>query len=181
MPDTLDSVLASALKSRETLIAGLLNEHTDTYRLFHGTAEGRPGLSVDRYGPLLLVQSFHEPLSASQLDALTAFYAGAFPGMTLVYNDRSQQNSRISNPLPADQLAAASVQHEVQELGVKYCIQARHAGQDPWLFLDMRAGRRRMMQEAAGKSVLNLFAYNCSVVIADAKAGARHVVNFDFS
>ena len=155
MSDTLESVLATALKSREALIAQLQAEHTNAYRLFHGTVEGRPGLSVDQYGTLLLVQTFHEPLTPEQLAELTAFYAKALPGMTMVYNDRSQQNSRISNPLSADQLAVASIQHEIEELGVKYCIQGRHEGQDPWLFLDMRAGRRRVMQEAAGKSVLN--------------------------
>jgi 23S rRNA (cytosine1962-C5)-methyltransferase len=181
MPDTLSSVLARALEQRVALIPQLHAEHTYAYRLFHGTVEGRPGLSVDRYGPLLLVQSFHEPLGEEQLDELTAFYANALPGLGLVYNDRSQPNSRISNPLPEEQLARASTQHEVEELGVKYCIQGRHEGQDPWLFLDMRAGRRRVMKEAAGKSVLNLFAYTCSVGIAAAKAGARHVVNVDFS
>jgi 23S rRNA (cytosine1962-C5)-methyltransferase len=37
------------------------------------------------------------------------------------------------------------------------------------------------MAEAAGKSVLNLFAYTCGVGIAAAKAGARFVVNVDFA
>ncbi|MEC5388282.1 class I SAM-dependent methyltransferase [Uliginosibacterium sp. H3] len=181
MPDTLDNVLASALKSREALFAQLHAEQTNAYRVFHGTAEGRPGLSVDRYGELLLVQSFHQPLESAQLEELTGFYATALPGLTVVYNDRSQPNSRISNALTTDELAIASIQHEAQELGVRYCIQGRHEGQDPWLFLDMRAGRRRIMQEAEGKSLLNLFAYTCGVGIAAAKAGARHVVNVDFS
>ena len=30
-------------------------EGTDCYRLFHGAVEGRPGLTVDVYGALLLV------------------------------------------------------------------------------------------------------------------------------
>jgi 23S rRNA (cytosine1962-C5)-methyltransferase len=37
------------------------------------------------------------------------------------------------------------------------------------------------MQEAPGKSLLNLFAYTCGVGIAAAKAGARFVVNVDFA
>lgn len=181
MPDTLNRVLTNALDSRRALLDALRAEHTTAYRLFHGTAEGRPGLCVDRYGDLLLVQSFHEPLSTTELAEVESFYATAVPGLSLVYNDRSASNSRISNTLSADALAAASVQHIVEEMGVKYCIQGRHEGQDPWLFLDMRAGRRRVMQEASGKSVLNLFAYTCGVGIAAAKAGARHVVNVDFS
>ena len=59
-------------------------------------------------------------------------------------------------------------------MGVAYAVQARHGGQDPWLFFDLRAGRRRVMAEAAGKSVLNLFAYTCGVGIAAAAvAGAK--------
>jgi len=38
-----------------------------------------------------------------------------------------------------------------------------------------------MMREAAGKSLLNVFAYTCGVGIAAAKAGASSVVNVDFS
>jgi 23S rRNA (cytosine1962-C5)-methyltransferase len=45
----------------------------------------------------------------------------------------------------------------------------------------MRAGRRRIMQEASGKSFLNLFAYTCGAGVVAAKAGATHVVNIDFS
>ena len=37
------------------------------------------------------------------------------------------------------------------------------------------------MQEAEGKSLLNMFAYTCGVGVAAAKAGARHVVNVDFA
>jgi 23S rRNA (cytosine1962-C5)-methyltransferase len=37
------------------------------------------------------------------------------------------------------------------------------------------------MQEAAGKSVLNLFAYTCGIGLAAARGGASHVVNVDFA
>lgn len=181
MPDTLSPLLAHALESRNALIETLHEGQTDAYRIFHGTTEGWPGVTVDRYGPMLLVQSFHEPLADAQLATLRGFYANALPDMQLVYNDRSQRNSRIANVLSEEALGEATTQHEVSELGVKYLFQARHEGQDPWLFLDMRAGRRRVMQEVAGKSLLNLFAYTCGVGIAAAKAGARHVVNVDFS
>lgn len=173
--------LDAALQARRALITRLEAEHTDAYRLFHGTVEGQPGLTVDRYGSLILVQSFHGALSPARLDALQAFYASAFPGLDLVYNDRSPSNSRIANPLPANEQEKAESRREFSELGVKYWVQARHGGQDPWLFLDLRAARRRIMAEAPGKSLLNVFAYTCGVGIAAAKAGARHVVNVDFA
>ena len=182
MSDTvLSPSLERALDARRELIARLEAEQTNAYRLFHGTVEGRPGLTVDHYGNLILVQSFHDTLPASQLAEVEAFYAAAFPGSELIYNDRSPANSRIANAVPPDRKELATTRREFSELGVKYWVQARHDGQDPWLFLDLRAARRRVMAEAEGKSVLNVFAYTCGVGIAAAKAGARHVVNVDFA
>lgn len=182
MSDTpLLSSLDAAWRARLPLMDRLAAEETDCCRLFHGSVEGAPGLTVDRYGDLLLVQSFHQPLAPADFDALSSFYASAQPGLDLVYNDRSQANSRIANELSAEEQAVAAKPRIVRELGVRYRIQARHAGQDPWLFLDLRAGRRRVMHEAAGKSLLNLFAYTCGVGIAAAKAGAEYVVNVDFA
>ncbi|MHB2026514.1 MAG: class I SAM-dependent rRNA methyltransferase [Elusimicrobiota bacterium] len=181
MDHALSGRLANALEYRSVLLSDLHAEATNAYRLFHGSAEGHPGLTVDRYGDLLLVQSFHDSLQPSQLAAIEAFYAEAFPGLILVYNDRGRSNSRIANALPPDRLAAAMQPCQARELGVTYHIQARHAGQDPWLFLDLRAARRRVMREIGGKSLLNLFAYTCGVGVAAAKAGASSVVNVDFA
>ncbi len=181
MSDALPPLLGAALDARAELLPRLHAEQTDAYRLFHGSGEGYPGLTIDRYGELLLVQCFHSPLASEALAAIDAFYAASLPGLTRVYNDRSHANSRIGNPLPPDQLEAAMLPREIHEMGVSYRIAGRHARQDPWLFLDLRAARRRVMQEVAGKSLLNLFAYTCGVGIAAAKAGARFVVNVDFA
>ena len=181
MSDTLLPLLAAAFDARAGLLVRLHAEQTDAYRLFHGSVEGHPGLTVDRYGELLLVQCFHSPLATQALAALRAFYAERLPGLALVYNDRSQANSRIANPLPPEEIDAATLPRQMHEMGVAYRIVGRHAGQDPWLFLDLRAARRRVMQEVPGKSLLNLFAYTCGVGIAAAKAGARFVVNVDFA
>ncbi|MCK9283785.1 MAG: class I SAM-dependent methyltransferase [Rhodocyclaceae bacterium] len=181
MSAALTDSLAAALAARADLLKQLHAEDTDAYRLFHGSVEGHPGLTVDRYGDLLLVQSFHNPLDDAQLNAVEIFYAAALPELTPVYNDRSRANSRISNPLSGIELEHAMMPRICREFGVQYHIQGRHSGQDPWLFLDLRAGRRRVMQEAAGKSLLNLFAYTCGVGIAAAKAGSSFVMNVDFA
>ncbi len=184
-PGQLTGLLSTALQSRAPLMARLRDEQTDAYRLFHGSVEGEPGLTVDRYGDLILVQSFHRPLEPGQLAELEAFYAKALSGLDLIYNDRAQANSRIRNALPPEKMAAGEAIREVREMGVRYRIQARHEGQDPWLFLDMRAGRRRVMREMKERpdeqSLLNLFAYTCGVGTAAAMAGARFVVNVDFA
>ena len=91
MPDTsaLLPALDAALHARRGLIARLAAEQTDAYRLFHGTVEGQPGLTVDRYGSLILVQSFHGALAADDEAAVAAFYQSAFAGTDVIYNDRS--------------------------------------------------------------------------------------------
>lgn len=181
MSSPLTPLLAAAFEARRELLVTLHAEQTNAYRLFHGSVENSPGLTVDRYNDLLLIQSFHKALDSADRQAISDFYASQFPGLTSVYNDRSQANSRICNPLPPAELAEAQIQREFSEIGVRYLVQGRHGGQDPWLFLDMRAGRRRIMQEVAGKSLLNLFAYTCGVGVAAAKAGAAYVVNVDFA
>lgn len=177
----LAALLARALAARVALLDRLRAEETDACRLFHGGAEGAPGLTVDRYGDLLLAQTFHAPLDPAGRDALGGFYADALPGLALVYNDRSGAGSRVGNPLDGDELRAATAPRVAREMGVRYRVRARHVGQDPWLFLDLRAGRRRVMAEAPGRSVLNLFAYTCGVGVAAARAGAREVLNVDFA
>jgi 23S rRNA (cytosine1962-C5)-methyltransferase len=174
-------LLAQALRERAPLVERLRAERTDAYRLFHGSAEGAPGLTVDRYGDLVLAQSFHAPLDPADRDALEGVYAAALPGCAVVYNDRSEPGSRVRNALSGAEAEAAAAPRVATEMGVRYRIQARHAGQDPWLFLDLRAGRRRVMAEAPGRSVLNLFAYTCGVGVAAAVAGAREVLNVDFA
>lgn len=180
-PASLPALLAAAFTARRELLARCAGEGTDAYRLFHGSAEGRDGLAIDRYGDALLVQTFHQPLQDGELAEIEAVYQALLPDLAVFYNDRSKGNSRVSNPLPPEALALAEQPRTFRELGVNYRFRARHGGQDPWLFLDLRAGRRRVMQEAKDKSVLNFFAYTCGVGIAAAVAGAREVVNIDFA
>lgn len=166
-----------ALTNRSALLATLHAENSDCYRLFHGVNEGRPGLTVDRYGPQLLIQTFHESISEAQAAAIHT-QVEAFLGcaLTCVYNDRSSANSRRSDDFRVD-----NWEGEAHELGVRYRVKGKHEGQDPLLFLDMRAGRRWIQQHAAGKSVLNLFSYTCGVGVVAAVAGASRVLNVDFS
>jgi 23S rRNA (cytosine1962-C5)-methyltransferase len=53
--------------------------------------------------------------------------------------------------------------------------------QNSGLFLDMRYGRQWVQAQAAGKRVLNLFAYTCGFSVAALAGGARQVVNLDMA
>jgi 23S rRNA (cytosine1962-C5)-methyltransferase len=176
----LKNLISQAWQNRSDLKAQWLEEKTDCYRIFHGTNEGLPGTTLDRYGPLLILQTFHQSVTDDELAEVRVFATEEFPDLHLVYNDRSRDHSRIQDS--ADEVNTLdSVPMEANELGVKYQVQGRHQGQDPWLFLDLRAGRRYVKAQSEGKTVLNLFSYTCGIGIAAGAGGAKRVVNVDFA
>lgn len=180
---SLDQALRAALDARQSLLAELHAQGTDCYRLFHGSQEGAPGLTVDRYGPQLLIQSFHQPLQADDLHSITSSIEAHLGHSLLpVYNDRSRGNSRIDRDPSLFQASDAALEDMIgHEWGLNYRVRGRHAGQDPLLFLDLRNARGWVKANSAGKSVLNLFAYTCGVGLCAAAGGAREVTNLDFA
>lgn len=175
----LETLLRSALERREALIQALHAEGTDCYRLFHGVAEGREALTIDRYGPVILVQTWSDALDVDSLDLIARLYGDRFDA-SVVWNHRGRsERGAEGQPLPpSDDLADAPIGHE---LGVAYDVRPRHRGQDPLLFLDIRAGRRWVRANADGLEVLNLFAYTCGFGVCAAVAGASTVWNVDFA
>jgi 23S rRNA (cytosine1962-C5)-methyltransferase len=182
-PPLLDAV-ARALDRRRALLDELRAEGTDALRLFHGIAEGEPGLAIDRYGPLLLVQTFRAPLSHDDVEQLGAFVGDhvgdRFDGALLVCG-----NHRGSAPPPGFPLhepsPAALQEQRCRERGLSFAISGRHRGQDPWLFLDLRPARAFVHAHARDRTVLNLFAYTCGVGVMAAAGGAHRVLNVDFA
>ncbi|WP_122240579.1 class I SAM-dependent rRNA methyltransferase [Pseudomonas syringae] len=180
---SLNQALSVALDNRQALLDQLHGQGTDCYRLFHGSQEGASGLTIDRYGPQLLVQSFHTRLDR---DALLALHEQVNTRLgldtLLVYNDRSQGNSRVDRHDTVYKAEDAALADRVgHEWGLNYRVRGRHAGQDPLLFLDLRNTRGWVKQHSAGKSVLNLFAYTCGVGLSAAAGGASEVCNLDFA
>lgn len=56
---------------------------------------------------------------------------------------------------------------------MRYPLAARHRGIDPWLFLDLRAARKWVLNNSDGMEVLNLFRYNmaCMRDVVEAVGG----------
>jgi 23S rRNA (cytosine1962-C5)-methyltransferase len=180
---SLKQALSVALDDRRSLLAELHRQGTTCYRLFHGSQEGASGLTLDRYGPQLLVQSFHTVLDRDTLIELHE-QVNQYLGLQtlLVYNDRSQSNSRIDRQDPVYKPEEAALEDLVgQEWGLNYRVRGRHPGQDPLLFLDLRNTRGWVKAHSEGKSVLNLFAYTCGVGLSATAGGATDVCNLDFA
>lgn len=169
----LDQLVAQAFERRAALVERLRSQDTDCWRLFHGGSEGRPGLTIDRYGELVLVQTFRDTIPAAELASIErALREKLTSDWRLAWNHRGPS----THPGIADERDV-----ECRERGVRFLVRARHRGLDPWLFLDLRVARAELAALAAEKSVLNLFAYTCGAGIAAAAAGAREVWNVDFA
>jgi len=185
VPESLEELLVGAIERRRALLERLHAEGTDCYRLFHGVAEGRPGLTIDRYGPVLLLQTWREPLTPAEIGRFGQIVRETCGlDVTPVWNHRGPDRGA---QLPYEGAGPVIESPELDdapigaELGLRYHVTPRHRGQDPLLFLDLRAGRRRVRDYARGKSVLNLFAYTGGVGLCALKGGADEVWNVDFA
>jgi 23S rRNA (cytosine1962-C5)-methyltransferase len=169
--------IATALGRRARLFADLGTD-TDCMRLFHGVNEGIPGLAIDRYGPILLLQTWRNPLEPGVPEAVANLVL-QHTGWELlpVWNHRATapEGYRVWHdpPFPPDPVGL--------EYGVRFDVRPRHRGQDPLLFLDFRVGRREIRRRAAGQTVLNTFSYTCGAGLSALAAGAREVLNVDVS
>lgn len=172
------AALTQALLARRPLLPALHDEQTTCYRLLQGAVEGAPGVTVDRYGPVLLLQTWRDPLDVDRIEAWTAAASEAV-GTTLqpVWNHRARGEKRSYAQIwPCPPIEAVGL-----ELGLSYDVRPRHRGRDPLLFVDLRVGRRWVKSKAEGKEVLNLFAYTCGMGLAAAAGGASDVLNVDFA
>jgi 23S rRNA (cytosine1962-C5)-methyltransferase len=180
------AALSAALARRAPLLA---DPHTTAVRLLHGAADGIPGLVIERLGPVLVAQLHEELLTlppetvralcdaaAQHVDA-TAVYAKTFPrGRSDVRPDLDRQHH---DPTPWSGTPAPP-EFPVVEAGLQFLVRA-YDGYTTGLFLDHRTGRARLRTAAAGRRVLNLFAYTCGHAVAAAAGGAAHTVNVDAS
>ncbi len=171
-----DALLLRALERRSELFTRLAEERTDCYRLFHGVAEGRPGLTLDRYGPVLLAQTWREPLTPDELDGFHRIVCRALDlSLTPVWHHRPNRAALVE---AAGEISETPIG---REHSLRYDVTPSHRGQDPLLFLDFRSGRREILRRATTGKVLNLFAYTGGVSLCALRAGASEVWHVDFS
>ncbi len=166
-----------ALRSlKETLIRGRSN----AYRLVHAEADGLPGLVVDRYADVLVVQS-----STAGMDELMPLAAEAlvdvFSPRAIV--ERSRSESRRMEKIGEREgvlFGEEPAEVEIEENGLRLLVDVCH-GQKTGFFLDQRANREIIASWCSGRRVLNGYSYSCSVGLCARRGGAERVCNVDIS
>ncbi|HEV8095734.1 MAG TPA: class I SAM-dependent rRNA methyltransferase [Burkholderiales bacterium] len=155
--------------------------HTNAMRLVHGESDGLPGLVVDRYADVLVAQflaagaeRWREPI----LDALAES-----TGCEAIY-ERSDAEVRTIEGL-ASRSAFARGNRDARrcpivEYGLNFRVDVE-AGQKTGFFLDQRENRQRVRALAAGREVLDCFAYTGGFSIAALAGGAKRVLALESS
>lgn len=154
---------------------------TDGYRVIHAEGDFLPGLIVDRYGALLVVQATTEGTERARPLWLPPLRA-AFPGATIV--QKNDLPTRLAEGLPTEDelLEGTALQPHAlfSERGLSYRAEIG-SGQKTGFFLDQRENRALVGSIARGRRVLNLFSYSGAFGVAALAGGAARVTQVDIS
>ncbi len=169
--------LDEALALRQaTLPAGL-----DAYRVLNGEGDRLPGVVVDRYGDFLVCQFL--TAGAARLAPAVVEGLGERLAPRGIF-ERSEGAVRTEEGLAGARGALAGEEPparlRIAEDGACFLVDVLH-GQKTGFFLDQRESRARVRALAAGRRVLNAFAYTGGMGITAALGGAAEVVSVDTS
>lgn len=166
--------LTRALRLRERLFA------LPFYRLCHAEGDLLPGLVVDRYDDVLVVQPNTAGMTESLPDILAALDTLLAPRTIIVASDGPARASEGLEPLHHVYGAMPSGPLVIAENGCQFTIDPVGGQKTGWFYdhRDNRAFAARLSRDA---SVLDVYCYAGGFGLAAAKAGATKVTLVDRS
>ncbi len=183
-PDFWRNMIGRALRMR--VIAGLAGvEATNCYRLVHGEGDGLPGLIIDYYDGVCVMQAHSVGMFRAKgqiCEALKSVYGSS---LKAVY-DKSSGTAPFKAGLDlVDGYLYRSEdfsddEQVVLENGHKFFVNWTE-GQKTGFFLDQRENRSLVGKYSKGRNVLNLFCYTGGFSVYALGAGAVHVDSVDSS
>ena len=186
-PDFWTNAIARALQARESV--GLYSDTeeltTSCFRLVHGEGDGLPGLIIDWYDGVCVMQAHSVGMFRAKHQICEALKAVFGPRLKAVY-DKSSGTAPFKAGLElvdgyiwkADGFASSEL--AVLENGNKFLVNWEE-GQKTGFFLDQRDNRALVGKYARGRNVLNLFCYTGGFSIYAMNNGAVHVDSVDSS
>lgn len=150
------------------------------YRLVHAEGDLLPGLVVDRFDHVLVVQI--TTAGMERYADLIAGHLAQMTGATVVHFDNRSRSRTLENLPETDHTAIGQLPDvlTVQENGCNFQIPATGGQKTGW-FYDHRENRRLVADLCKGKRVLDVFSYAGGWSIAAAKRGATEVTAVDSS
>ncbi|WP_420465186.1 class I SAM-dependent rRNA methyltransferase [Panacagrimonas sp.] len=149
------------------------------YRLVYGESDGLPGLVVDRYDDVLVMQVATAGMDRLQPLVVQALQSLFEPRGILLRNDGG---ARELEALPATVKTMGEVPDKLQviESGVRFEVLARSGQKTGW-FYDQRDNRDRLARYVRGARVLDVFSYVGAWGVRALAAGAQSVTCVDSS
>ena len=159
-------------------------------RVIFGEADQFPGLTVDRFGPILVTQTLSvgmEVLKPLLFPLLVEVLRRDGQTITGLYerNDVALREKEGLTQykgwfdLPGEE-HPQSTQTTIRENGVEYLVDFEN-GQKTGFFLDQKYNRLAVAKLAAGRRVLDCFTHTGSFALNAAMGGAAHVTAVDVS
>lgn len=181
MENTFEASVAELLGRAIDARAGLVDDrHESAFRLFAGFYEGAPELAIDVYARTGVVHNYADPpeqgetLVALAIEVLQA----RLPWLRcIVVKPRNAATPEARRGAVAFGEAPDRI---VREHGVRYALDVLFS-RDAGFYVDTRNVRAWALENLAGKTVLNTFAYTGSLGVAAAAGGAARVVQTDAS
>jgi 23S rRNA (cytosine1962-C5)-methyltransferase len=167
--------LAQAVRLRQRVVAD-----TNAYRLIYGEADRLPGLVVDRYDDVLVMQTLSSGMDRRK--DLLADLLCQESGATRVYL-RNDAKSRTLEGLPVERgflRGGGATTVGIQEGPARFLVDIERGQKTGW-FCDQRENRLVTARFAAGAEVLEVFAHTGGFGIHTALAGAKLVEGLDVS
>lgn len=167
------------LKIRERFID---TKKTNAFRVVFGESDGIPGLIIDKYNRVFVIQ-IHTLGMDCLRDKVVAAMKRVFNPETIF--EKSDLGVRIQEGLkdkPVQLLYGKKLPEEIEilENGIKFLVNIKD-GQKTGFFLDQRENRASLQKYVTGKRVLNCFCYTAGFSVYSALAGARETINIDVS
>jgi 23S rRNA (cytosine1962-C5)-methyltransferase len=175
----LERRLERAITRRRAL--GLPSAETTAYRVVHAEGDALPGLIVDRYGDVLVVQFATIGIKRRERDVLDGLSRLLAP--RAIVDRSSERTARLegfeagSGVVEGD---ATLAELDFLERGLRWRIPLS-VGQKTGFYLDQRELRARIERLAAGRSVFDAFCFVGAFALAAARGGAQRVVAVDES
>lgn len=167
--------LEEAVRLRERVVSG-----TNAYRIVHGESDLLPGLIVDRYGGLLVVQTL--AFGMDRRKDLLADLLSSRTGAQGVYL-RNDAKSRALEGLPLERRflrGQGPTTVEIYERDARFVVDVERGQKTGW-FCDQRENRLAVASLARGLEVLDVFCHTGAFGIQAALHGARSVLGLDVS
>lgn len=157
------------------------NPDTNAYRLVHNEGDSMPGLIVDVYGSIAVLQAHSTGMHDIRQTLADAIVEVSEGKITSVYNKSADSIRKMTGRKVEDGFLAGNTgECEVLENGNRFYVNAV-TGQKTGFFLDQRDNRDLLVRYAKGRNVLNMFGYTAGFSIYAAKAGAKVVHTVDSS